>query len=140
MARAPENILMISYERRKVVSSFKWKKKSVTLPLKNFKINIIENTEIKTTALPFIIFFASLREKQKINHGKFLVVPECLKIAVHQCILQCTKSNLLHSVSHAINALSLNYLLCDNFTFSLGNMFKRITRLQEFPWLQNDWI
>ena len=74
--------------------------------------------------LPFMILFVSLHEKQKINHGKFLVeVPEYLKIAAHQCKLQYTKSNLQESVSHVINALSLNYVLCDNFTFKLANMF-----------------
>ena len=71
-----------------------------------------------------MILFVSLHEKQKINHGKFPVeVPEYLKIAAHQCKLQYTKSNLQESVSHVINALSLNYILCDNFTFKLANMF-----------------
>ena len=46
-----------------------------------------------------MILFVSLHEKQK------------------------TKSNLQESVSHVINALSLNYVLCDNFTFKLANMF-----------------
>ena len=102
---------------------FQMEKKFVTLPLKVFKINIIENTEIKTSYLLWFCLLVYTKNK-KINHGKFLVeVPEYLKLAAHQCKLQYTKSNLQESVSHVINVLSLNYVLCDNFTFKLANMF-----------------
>lgn len=104
-------------------------------------MNIIENSRIKTLSLPLMILFFGVREKQNINQGKFLVVPECLKIAAYQCPVYTTIHEIklaIHGVSHAINALlseaaTRGILFNNNFTFSLANMFKRITHFQEFP-------